>query len=61
MLDVMNKFFTRGGDALEQVAQRGYGCSISGGIQGQVGGDPGQPDLVIGDPAHGRRLELDDL
>lgn len=25
-----------------------------GGIQGQVGWDPEQPDLAIGNPAHGR-------
>ena len=34
---------------------------ISGGIQGQVGWDPREPDLLSCNPAHGRRLELDDL
>ena len=46
---------------LEQVAQQGYGCPISGGIQGQVGWVPGQPDLVGGSLVHGRGLELGDL
>jgi len=49
---------------LGQAAQRGYGCSIPGGVQGQVGWSPGQPgrvpDLDIGGPACGRGLELDD-
>lgn len=34
---------------------------ISRGIQDKVGWDPGQPDVVVGNPANGRRLELDDL
>ena len=42
---------------LEQAAQRGYGCSVRGGAQGQVGWGPGQPDLVshlaIGGPVCG--------
>ena len=40
---------------LEQAAQRGCGCPISGGVQGQVGWGPGQAGLVlnveVGDPA----------
>jgi len=32
---------------LEQAAQRGYGCPIPGGVQGQVGGGPGHPGLVL--------------
>lgn len=43
------------------VAQRGCGCPISGGVQSQVGCDPGQPDLMAGSPARGRGLELSDL
>ena len=39
----------------------GYGCLISRGIQGQAGWGPGQADLVVGNPANGRGLELDDL
>jgi len=46
---------------MEQVAQRSCGCSVLGGVQGQVGWDPEQPDLVAGNPAHSRRLELDGL
>lgn len=40
---------------LEQPAQRGCGCSISGGVQDQVGWGPEQPglvpDLEVGGPA----------
>jgi len=32
---------------------------IPGGIQGQAGCGSGQPDLVVGDPARSRGLELD--
>lgn len=43
---------------LEQAAQRGCGCSVSGGVQGQVGWGPGQPglalDMEIGGSACGR-------
>jgi len=45
---------------VEQVAQRGCGCPIPGGIQGQAGCGSGQPGLVAGDPAHSRGLKLDD-
>ena len=54
----------RGCEALAQAAQRSCGCSIPGGIQSQVGWDPGQPNLVGskgGNPARGRGLELDEL
>jgi len=44
-------------EALEQVAQGGCGCPIPGGIQGQAGCGSGQPDLVVGDPAHSREVE----
>ena len=56
-LNIMRKFFTQGGDALEQVAQRGCGCPIPGGIQGQAGCGSGQPGLVVGDPAHSKEVE----
>jgi len=39
----------------------GGGCPIPAGIQGQDGWDPGQPCLVVGSPAHGDGLELDDV
>jgi len=32
---------------LEQAAQRGCGCPIPGGVQGQVGWGPGLPGLVL--------------
>ena len=54
-------FHSEGGDALEQVAQEGYGCPIPGGIQGQVGWGPGQPDLVGGNQPVAGGLELDGL
>ncbi len=46
-LDVRGKFFTKSGEVLEQAAQRGCGCPIPGGVQGQVGWGPGQPGLVL--------------
>ena len=49
---------------LEQAAQRGHGCPVTGGVQGQVGWCPGQPglvpDLEVGGPACGRGMELHD-
>jgi len=42
-----------GGEVLKQAVQRSCKCSVPGGIQGQVGWDPGQLDLVVGSPAHG--------
>ena len=42
---------------LAEAAQRSGGCSIPGGVQGQVGWSPGQPGLVldmeVGGPACG--------
>ena len=32
---------------LEWAAQRGCGCPVPGGVQGQVGWGPGQPGLVL--------------
>jgi len=52
---------SEGGEALEQITQRSYGCHIPGGIQGQTAWGLGQPDLAGGKPAHDRRLELDEL
>ena len=56
-LDIRREFFTRGGDALEQVVQGGCGCPIPGGIRGQAGCGSGQPGVVVGDPAHSRGVE----
>ena len=47
----------QGGDALEQFAQGGCGCPVTGCIQGQARCGSGQPGLVVGDPAHGRGVE----
>jgi len=41
--------FQESGEVLEQAAQRGCGCPVSGGVQGQVGCGPGQPGLVNGE------------
>ena len=52
------------GEVLAQAAQRGCGCSIPGGVQGQGGWGPGQPgvgpDQEVGGPVCDRGLELDD-
>ncbi|KAM9643769.1 uncharacterized protein ACIBXB_012437 [Morphnus guianensis] len=59
-LDVKIKFFCdEGGETL--LAQRSCGCPIPGIVQGQVGWGFEQLDLVEDVPAHGRRVELDDL
>ena len=41
-------FYSEGGEVLAQAAQRGCRCPIPGGIEGQVGWDPGQPEMVGG-------------
>lgn len=55
----VTKVLKRSG-ALAQAAQRCCGCPIPGVVQGQVGGNPGQPDLMldlaIGNPAHGNYI-----
>jgi len=52
-LDIMRKIlYSESGEALAQAAQRRCGCSILGGIQGQVGWGPRQPNLVDGNPTH---------
>jgi len=35
------RVYQESGEVLEQAAQRGCGCPIPGGIQGQVGWGPG--------------------
>jgi len=37
----------------ELFIQGSCGCPIPANIQGQVGGGPGQPDVVKDNPAHG--------
>ena len=41
--------YQESGEVLEQAAQRGCGCPVPGGVQGQVGWGPGQPGLVNGE------------
>jgi len=57
----MDFLYRESGEVQEQASQRGCGCHISGGAQGQVGWGTGQPGLGIGSPAHSRGLELGDL
>jgi len=45
-----------GGEALEEVAQRSWGCPLPGSVQGQATWGFDQPGLVEGVPAHGRRV-----
>ena len=40
-------FSLRGYRGTGKGCQRSYGCPISRGVQGQVGWDPGQPDLLF--------------
>ena len=46
---------------LAETAVRGCKCPIPDSIQGQIGWDPGQPDLVGSNPTHGGEVELVDL
>jgi len=52
-LDTRKKFFTEGGEALEEVSQS-CGCPLPGSVQGQVGWGFEQPGPVEGVPAYGR-------
>ena len=60
-LDVRSKLFTQDGEALGQSAPRSCGCPIPGGTQSRVGWGPGQPELVAGNLACCRGLDLDGL
>ena len=51
----------KGGEALEQVAQRGGKCPIPGNIQGQAGRGSEQRGLGEDVPAHCRAVGLGDL
>mgnify|MGYP001856909608 CR=1 FL=1 len=56
-LDARKKFFyLKGGKALAQAAQRDCGCFISRCIHSLAGWGPRQPDLLGGNPAHGRMV-----
>ncbi|NXT77380.1 ABI3 protein, partial [Zapornia atra] len=52
----------KSGEGLEQAAQRGGGCPVPGGVQGQVGWGPGQPcvapGLEVGGPAYPPQISL---
>ena len=54
-------FYDKSNEALEQVAQRGGGCYVSGDIQGQAGWGSEQPDLPVGVPVHCRGVGPDDF
>ena len=61
-MDVRKKlFYSRGGEAVAQVAQRGGGCSVLGDIQGQAGWGSEQPDIDIAVPDHCSEDGLGDL
>ena len=53
-------FHRESGEVMEQAAQRGCRCSVSGGVQDQVGWGLGQPSLVpdleVGSPGCVRGL-----
>ena len=50
-------FYSKGGEALEQVAQRGGGCPIPGDVQGQAGWGSERPDWAVDVPVHHRELD----
>lgn len=51
-------FYNEGIEALAQVAQRGFGCSITGDIPGQSGQGSEQPHLSVDIPVHCRSVGL---
>lgn len=53
----MEIFYSEGGEVLAQGVQRGCERPIPGGTQDQVGWGCRQPDVVVGNPTHGRELE----
>ena len=57
-LDVRTKFITQRVVRPWHSCPWSCGCPIPGGAQGRVGWGPGQPELVGGQPAHGRGLGL---
>jgi len=59
-LDIRKKFFSQGGEALAQAAQRSCGRHLPGRVQGQVGRGSEHPGLGEGVTAHSRGVELDD-
>ena len=59
-MDIRKKF-VKSVEALEQVAQRGGGCSITGDVQDQTGQSSEQPDLAVGVPVYCRGAGIHDL
>jgi len=53
---------SQSGEVLAQAAQRGCGCFVPRGVQGQVGLGPGQPclvpDMEVGGPDYGRGVGI---
>ena len=52
----MEIFYSEGGEVLAQGVQRGCERPIPGGTQDQVGWGCRQPDVVVGNPTHGREV-----
>ena len=52
MIGQGGNFYSEDGEVLEQAAQRSCGRPIPGGREARL---DGQPDLEVGNPAHGRR------
>jgi len=50
-------FYSKGSEALAQVAQRGVGCPIPGDTQGQAGQGSEHLNLSVGVPVHCRVLD----
>jgi len=59
--DSETRFYNNGGEALEQIAQRGGGCPLLGDFQNQAGPGSGQLDLSVDVPVHRRGIRLSDL
>ena len=54
-------FYSKSGETLEQVTQKGGGCPIPGDIRGQDGWGSEHPDLAVDVPVHRRGLGLYDI
>ena len=52
-------FYNKGGEAMEQAAQRGGGSPILGDTEGQAGQGSKHPDPAVGIPVHCRGVGLD--
>ena len=58
-MDTRKKFFyNKGGEALEQVAQRGDGCPVPEDTRGQAGWGSEQSDIAVGFPVDYRGVGL---